>query len=275
MAITRNTVIRTSSLPNSRRPRWNEVSGCRSPSFMAIWPNSVREPVRTTTARAVPDRTTVPMKAQDGSSMGDSGEETGSCCFVAGRDSPVKTASSQVSSSQASRRRSAGTTSPTESSTTSPGTSCVTSMRPGAPPRTTVVRVADLLVQRLDGLLRPVLVEEAEPHGQRDDHHDDDGRRRLAGEARHQRGDHQQGQQGVADLVQQDPPAAGPVRPQGVGPGDLESPRGLGRIESGVRGAQRGQDVGGRLRGGGAQIQRLPGRRPVRPSPAPCEASAR
>jgi len=70
---TRTAVMRTSSLPKSRRPRWKEVSGGRSPSSVAIRPNSVSGPVRTTTARAVPDFTTVPMNAHEGRSIGEDG----------------------------------------------------------------------------------------------------------------------------------------------------------------------------------------------------------
>ena len=53
-----------------------------------------RRRCRTTTPRPLPSRTTVPMKAHDASSSGDSGAVTGSLCFSAGSDSPVSTASS-------------------------------------------------------------------------------------------------------------------------------------------------------------------------------------
>jgi carbon-monoxide dehydrogenase small subunit len=61
----------------------------------------------------------------------------GSLRISAGNDSPVSTASSHSRPSARSRRRSAGTTSPTASRTTSPGTSSVTSTANGPPPRMT------------------------------------------------------------------------------------------------------------------------------------------
>ena len=57
----RTAVTRTSSVEKLLRPRWNAVTGCRSPSLSAIFPNSVREPVCTTTPLPDPPRTVVPM----------------------------------------------------------------------------------------------------------------------------------------------------------------------------------------------------------------------
>ena len=48
--------------------------------------------------------------------------------------------------------------------------------------------VVDLVVQRLGGLLGPVLVDEPEPDRQRDDDADDDGVAALADEVRGERG---------------------------------------------------------------------------------------
>jgi hypothetical protein len=56
---------RTSRNENFRRPTWNAVSPGRSPSPAAIRPNAVCIPVRTTTPRAEPSRTTVPINAHD------------------------------------------------------------------------------------------------------------------------------------------------------------------------------------------------------------------
>ena len=56
---------RTSRNENFRSPTWNAVSAGRSPSPTAMRPNAVCMPVRTTTPRAEPSRTTVPMSAHD------------------------------------------------------------------------------------------------------------------------------------------------------------------------------------------------------------------
>ncbi len=107
---------------------------------------------------------------------------------------------------------SAGTMSPRRSSTTSPGTSSVTSTVGGRPSRIDDGLVADLVVQRLGGLLGPVLVDEAEPDRQAHDHADDDRVAALADEVgRHRRG-HQQPQQRRAQLVPQHRERASPVR---------------------------------------------------------------
>ena len=130
---------RTSSREKSRRPIWNAVCGCCSPSCLAILPNAVRPPVCTTTPTPFPERTTVPMNAHERRSSGESGFVVGSTFLSAGADSPVSTPSSHSSSFASSSRRSAGTTSPTPRRTTSPGTSAVTSTEPSLPSRNTIV----------------------------------------------------------------------------------------------------------------------------------------
>ena len=128
----------TSRPEKSRRPTWNAVSACRSESPAAIEPKAVAFPVETTTPSPAPWWTTVPMKAQDGRSRGESPAEA-AIVFSTGSDSPVSTASSHSSCVTSSSRRSAGTTSPTRSATMSPGTSSATSSRICAPSRTAIV----------------------------------------------------------------------------------------------------------------------------------------
>ena len=178
---------RTSRIEKSRRPSWNAVCGWRSPSCVAILPNSARPPVWTTTPTPLPARTTVPMKAHDGSSSGDSGFVTGSTFFSAGADSPVRTDSSHSSPSASSRRRSAGTTSPTPTRTTSPGTSSVTSTTSAAPVPQRDDRVPELRVQRVDSARGAVLAHEPEPDTEPADQEDDDRVRPLAEERRRDR----------------------------------------------------------------------------------------
>ena len=95
-------------------------------------PKPVCMPVRTTTPRAVPSRTIVPINAHERSPSA-----TASAVFSTGTASPVSTASSHSSSTVSSRRMSAGTMSPTASWSRSPGTSSVTGTRDGVPSRTT------------------------------------------------------------------------------------------------------------------------------------------
>lgn len=123
---------------------------------------------------------------------------------VIGIRAPTTTTASVVSTSgRLARRRSAGTASPSRSSTTSP--SRVTSTSRGRPPRSTST----------GGLLRPVLVDEAEAHRERHDHRDDHGVVALAHEVRHD------GVRPAADrAVGNAPGARGPAAraPGGSGP---------------------------------------------------------
>ena len=86
----------TSSAENSRSPTWNEVSAWRSLRPTAIFPNSVSEPVDTTSARPDPWWTTVPMKAHEARFTAES-LGVASAVFAAGIDSPVSMASSHSS----------------------------------------------------------------------------------------------------------------------------------------------------------------------------------
>ena len=128
----------TSSIEKRRRPTWNSVSSWWVLSPVAMAPNSVCDPVATTTPRPLPAWTTVPISAHPESSARAAG-------LVHRRRSSSPPAGTRPSAptrrTRAGRRRrrrmSAGTTSPRLSSTTSPGTSEVTSTRPNAPPRRT------------------------------------------------------------------------------------------------------------------------------------------
>ena len=82
-------------LPQPDLERGRRPGGAPSPT--AILPNAVAEPVATTTARAEPWWTTVPMKAHDGRSTAESRRRPARADFAAGIDSPVSTASSHSS----------------------------------------------------------------------------------------------------------------------------------------------------------------------------------
>ena len=114
------------------RPTSKAVWLCFSARPAAICPKAVRAPVRTTTPRADPWCTIVPMKAHPGWSC-DWPSTTGATDLATGIDSPVSTPSSHSSSSTVSKRRSAGTRSPMRSDTTSPGTRLVTGTRLARP----------------------------------------------------------------------------------------------------------------------------------------------
>ena len=171
---------RTSSLEKPRSPTWNAVSAWRSPSPTAILPNAVAEPVATTTARPEPWCTTVPMKAHDGRSEAMSVDDA-STVLAAAIDSPVSTASSHSSWFASSRRRSAGTTSPTRKAHDIAGheVAHVEALLGAVAPHQGLV--ADVGVQRGDGDLRAVLVDEAEPDAQHHDRGDDPAIGAVAG----------------------------------------------------------------------------------------------
>ena len=114
----------------------NAVWPCRSDKPAAICPRAVRPPVCTTTPRADPSWTIVPMNAQPGWSWCE-GSVTGATALTTGIDSPVRMPSSHSSSSTLRRRRSAGTMTPMRRATTSPGTRSVTGTRHVPPSRRT------------------------------------------------------------------------------------------------------------------------------------------
>jgi len=129
----------TSSIENRRSPTWNSVSSWWVLSPAAILPNSVRAPVATTTPRALPAWTTVPISAHPDSSARGVPAGTALVAFSTGSDSPVNTDSSHCKLVTSSSRTSAGTMSPSFSSRMSPGTSVVTSTLTGRPSRNTTV----------------------------------------------------------------------------------------------------------------------------------------
>ena len=131
--------IQTSSRENSFSPIWNAVYAGGDPSPTAIRPNAVADPVETTTPRADPWCTIVPMNAQVGGTGSDPSPGAACTDFAAGIDSPVSTASSHSSCVASSSRMSAGTTFPMPSVTMSPGTSSRTSTRRSTPSRLTSV----------------------------------------------------------------------------------------------------------------------------------------
>ena len=239
---------RTSSLEKSRRPTWKAVSACRSPSPTRD-PRRTRSSGRcaTTTPRPGPARTIVPMKAQDGRSRAES-VGGGSAVFSAGIDSPVRTASSHSSAFASSRRRSAGTTSPTSSCDDVAGHE-VGHVDDGWWPRraTTSAGGGCCACSAATALLGPVLVHEAQPDAERDDRGDDHRAGRVAGQPGHQGRAEQQQQQGVAQLAHQDVQGGGPPMRDQV---RAEAGQALTRLRAGqpARGGPEGvEDLVGRL----------------------------
>ena len=117
------------TLPNQPSAWVSGVSrSVASCSILEMRPSSVRPPVLTTTAVAVPYVTSVPLKAMPVWSPRAASASTAEVDFSTGTDSPVRTASSMRRFLVCSRRRSAETLSPDASMTTSPGTSSDTGM---------------------------------------------------------------------------------------------------------------------------------------------------
>ena len=96
--------------------------GSTVPSRPEMRPSSVRSPVATTTASAVPAVTRVPPCNSDRRSASSAAASTGSAALSTGTDSPVRAASSARSPRACRIRRSATTRAPASSDTTSPGT---------------------------------------------------------------------------------------------------------------------------------------------------------
>ena len=193
----------------------------------AILPNSVRAPVATTTPRPLPACTTVPISAHpDSSASGvpcrhgagvlvDGQRLAGQHRLVAlqagdleqpevGRDDVAEPQLDQVAGHQGG------------------------DVHRGRPPVADDHRlVVDLGVQRLGGLLGPVLVDEAEPDRQADDHADDDGVAALADEVGRDRGGQQQPEQRGPQLMPEHRQQPGAVRGHRIRAVLLESPRDL------------------------------------------------
>ena len=119
-------------------PRSNSVSSGRSFRRSETLPNSVCEPVTTTSALAVPLTTCVPIhSALVRAASGVSAART-AADFSAGKVSPVSVASSTNRSFDSTILQSPGTRSPAFRTTKSPGTIFSTGMSLGVPSRSTV-----------------------------------------------------------------------------------------------------------------------------------------
>ena len=134
-----------SPMATNRRMRTSRsISRCsgerrrsRPPSAAEMRPNSVVRPVATTTPSPRPLTTAVPAYAREWQSASAAPAGSGSVEAASGSDSPVRTLLSTDSASDRTRRRSAGTTSPTRSSTRSPGTRSRVGTSSTRPPRRT------------------------------------------------------------------------------------------------------------------------------------------
>jgi hypothetical protein len=115
--------------------------------------------------------------------------------------------------------------------------------------------VADLRVQRLGGLLRPVLVDEPQPHRQRQDHPDDHGVAAFPDEIRRDRRRQQQPQQRGAQLMPQHQQQPRPVRGHRVGPVPGQPPRRLPWVQTVAAHPEAAQDLLARQRTGRHHIQ--------------------
>ena len=205
---------RTSRNENFRSPTWNAVSAGRSPSPAAMRPNAVCMPVRTTTPprRALAhDRSHQRARLRRArpaiGGLLDRHRLAGEHRLVAlelGRLEQPDVGGDDVADRRAARRR-------RERAST-------TSTRCGRAVADDERGVPDLRVQRRDRLLGPVLVHEAEPDRQADDHADDHRVGRVAREARHRGRGEQQQEQRIAELTREDAPRAHRVTAQRVRP---------------------------------------------------------
>jgi hypothetical protein len=108
------------------------------------------------------------------------------------------------------------------------------------------------VLQRVEGLLRAVLLHEAQDRAEEHDHQDDDRVHVLAHEGRQDRGDDEDRDQDVLELVEEDVPGGGPLLLRElVGSVLLEAPQRLGGGEPALR-------VGFQLPDGRAGIEGMP-----------------
>ena len=121
-------------------PRSNSVAGAAVCRRARMRPNSVDDPVCTTSARAVPLITCVPWKSAFTRRAGASSAAHTPTCFSAGKLSPVNVASSTNRSRSSINAQSAGITAPAPSTSTSPGTISSTATSRVSPSRTTCAR---------------------------------------------------------------------------------------------------------------------------------------
>ena len=126
-------------------------------------------------AGALPPATKVPENAIERRSPSGASAATGSGDFSTGTDSPVSAASSICRLRARIRRRSAGTRSPASSRTRSPGTIASAGIDPRRPSRITEAAGSIMVADRVQRLLGPALLDEADD-GVDDDHGQDDQR---------------------------------------------------------------------------------------------------
>ena len=215
---------------SSRRPTWNAVSACRSPEPDGdLAERGRRARSTTTTPRPEPWCTTVPMKAHDGRSTAESRLATARPTCAAGIDSPVSTASSHSSCVDLEQAHVGGDDVADAQRDDVAGHEVAHVDAPLGAVAPDERLVADVGVQRGDGALGAVLVDEAEPDAEHDDRGDDRRRRSGRRSRRTRRRRQQQDEQRVAQLADEDaergdlrvrpgrcvrtPPAARPPRP--------------------------------------------------------------
>ena len=207
----------TSSIENRRSPTWNSVSRWCVLSPAAMLPNSVRAPMATTTPRALPAWTTVPISAHPDSSASGvpAGTATGGLfdgqrfagehgfvAFQAGDFQQPNVGRDDVAQFQlhdvAGHER---------DDVHGDGLAVAHHDR----------LMSDLGVQRLGRLLRPVLVDEPEPDRHGDDPPDDHGIAALTDEVGGDRGRDQQAQERGTQLVPEHRQHPGPVGRDRIG----------------------------------------------------------
>jgi hypothetical protein len=138
MKRTSTIVVRKISRLNLRNPCSNSDAGARVPRRFAMSPNTVRGPVASATAMAVPLTTEVPRKTNAGSSGPIATASGAPACLSTGSDSPVSIACWTERSRASSRRASAGTRSPADRRIKSPGTTARREISRHWPSRSTV-----------------------------------------------------------------------------------------------------------------------------------------
>ena len=118
-------------------------------------------------------------------------------------------------------------------------------------------QVPDLGVQRLDRLLRPVLVHEAQPDAHRHDPADDQRLGEIADDRRHDRRDEQQAEEIAAHLADENRQRAHAARPQDVRPVHLQAPARLDARKTRLRRVELGEHARGRQRSSSRKVELL------------------
>ncbi len=138
------------------------------------------------------------------SPTGRSAFSRGRTCFSTGTDSPVRAASSTCRLIDSSRRPSAGTRSPVCSRITSPGHQVARRDLDLFPVAQHGGRRRRHLAQRFDGPLGAVLLHKAQQHGEQHDDGDDHRFDAVPQQQRERRGNQQDQDEHVLELLQQD-----------------------------------------------------------------------